>query len=73
MYKIQKKKYRVWVDSDTATDHSFKKIIIWEVSKGDIFQRVIYANWQKKIFKLMEYQAVKKCGVGFILCISYTL
>lgn len=28
MYKIQKKKYRVWVDSDTATDHSFKKIII---------------------------------------------
>lgn len=52
------RKNRVGVDRDTPTGHSFKKIIS-EDSKGDLSQRLIYANWQKNLLMLMEYQAVK--------------
>lgn len=41
MREIQKN--RVGVDRDAPTGHSFKKIIL-EDSKGDLSQRLIYAN-----------------------------
>lgn len=51
-------KNRAGVDTDTLT-YGFLKKIIWEDSKGDLSQRLIYANWQKNLLMLMEYQAVK--------------
>lgn len=53
-------KSRVGVDTDTSTGHRFKKKKkIWGDSKWDLSQKLIYANWQKNLFMLMEYQAAK--------------